>query len=185
MTAIPGVGDDRTIIEIGPIAVKNGDPLTLRIPRFDYLEPDLHDALIEDLTNLDVEAELVAVANDLAETPIGTAVVWQPLSKAARKKLIDAGVKATRIVEAKRREDEFTVPTAEVLAKLQPWSEQTTEPLHKRIRKARLVALKHVVTPEELAVCTSLATGQLNEIWSQWEKKSNISLGESPASESS
>jgi len=185
MSEIPGLGDERTIIKIGPISVKDGDPITLRIPRFDYLDPDVHDALVDDLSALDVEAELISVANDLADTPIGTPVVWQPLSKQARKALLDAGVKVTRIVEAKRREDEFTVPSAKVLAKLQQWSEQPLPPLHKRVRAARLVALKHVLDPEEMAVCESLATGQLNEIWSQWEKKSNISLGELLASESS
>ena len=185
MSEIPGVGDERTMIEVGPIQVKDGGSLTLKIPRFDFLPPDKHDALFNDLTSLDFETEMIAVANDLADTPIGTAVIWQPLSKQTRRKLMDAGVKVTRIVEAKRREDELTVPNKKVLESLKPWSERDLDPLHVRIRKARLTALKHVVTAEQFAVCETLASGQLNEIWSQWEKNSDISLGEFMASDSS
>jgi hypothetical protein len=185
MAEIPGIGDERTMIEIGPISVPDGEPITLKVPRFDYLPPDKHDALFEDLVALDVDAELVAVSNDLADTPVGTTVYWNPLSKQARGKLIDMGVTVTRIVEAKRREDELSVKSAAVLKKLSEYSDRTLEPLHKRVRKARLTALKHVLTPEQLAVCERLANGQLNEIWAQWEKKSDISLGELLASDSS
>lgn len=185
MTEIPGIGDERTLITVGPIAVPGGAPLVLKLPRFDYLPPDTHDALFDDLINLDVDTELVAVANDLAETPVGTAVVWQPLSKQARRKLIDLGVTVTRIVEAKRREDELVAKSDEVLKNLEPYSDRSLEPLHKRVRRARLTALKHVVTAEQYAVCEKLTSGQLNEIWTQWETKSDISLGEFLASENS
>lgn len=184
-TEIPSIDDPRIFIDIGPIPTKEGTPLNLRVPRFDFLEPDTHDALMSDVEALDVEAELIGAANDLAETPVGTPLLWQALQKETRKQLASVGVKIKRIFENNVRQDELTVPTAEVLSALEPWSSQDVVPLHKRMRFVRLAMLKHVVTPEQLEVCGTLASGQLNEIWDQWQTQSNIALGEFLASDSS
>lgn len=185
MTDIPGIDDDRIFITIGPIAVKGGEPLTLRIPRLDFLDPDTYDALMDDLEALDVEAQVIAVANDLAETPVGTSVFWEPLLKAARAKLSELGVNVKRIAPNGLSRDEITCPSDEVLEALRPYSDQPVLSLPKRARTVVLAMLKHVVSEEDLAVCSKLAIGQLNAIRDEWQQKSQVSLGEFLASASS
>lgn len=185
MTAIPGIDDDRIFITIGPISVKGGEPLTLRIPRLDFLDPDTYDALMDDLEALDVEAQVIAVANDLSETPVGTAVFWEPLLKPARAKLTELGVVVKRIAPNGLSRDEITCPTDEVLAALDPYSGLPVLSLPKRARTVVLAMLKHVLTEDELAVCSKLAIGQLNAIRDEWQQKSQVSLGEFLASASS
>lgn len=185
MSEIPGVGDDRVQISIGPIHVKDHDDVTLKVPRFDFLDPETHDALMADLEKLDVEAQVIAVANDLAETPVGTAVFWEPLLKPARKKLEEAGVVVKRIAPNGLNRDEITAATAAVLKKLKPYSDQEVLPLHKRSREVVLSMLKHVATPEEIELCSKMAIGQLNAIREEWQQKSSVSLGEFLASASS
>jgi hypothetical protein len=185
MTAIPGIDDDRIFITIGPISVKGGEPLTLRIPRLDFLDPDTYDALMDDLEALDVEAQVIAVANDLAETPVGTSVFWEPLLKPARAKLAELGVVVKRIAPNGLSRDEITCPDEKVLKALEPFSGLPVLSLPKRARTVVLAMLKHVLTEDELEACSKMAIGQLNAIRDEWQQKSQVSLGEFLASESS
>lgn len=182
---IPGIGDDRIMIAIGPISVKDGDPVTLRVPRFDFLDPETHDALIADLETLDVEAQMIAVANDLAETPVGTPVFWEPLLKPTRAKLTGLGVKVKRVNAGQVARDEIIAPTEKVLKTLTPYSDQPVLGLQKRGRSVVLSMLKHVLPDDQLEVCGKLALGQLNAIRDEWQTRSAVSLGEFLASESS
>ena len=185
MREIPSIDDDRVKVTIGPIPVKDGDPITLKIPRLDFLEPDVHDQLISDLEALDVEAQIIAVANDLTETPAKTPVFWEPVLKPARQKLVELGVKWERVAPNGVNRDQFTAPTQKVVETLQPYSDQPVLSLPQRARSVVLTMLKHVLTEDELAACSKMAIGQLNAIRDEWQKQSQVSLGEYLASESS
>lgn len=185
MLEIPSIDDDRVKITIGPITLKSGESFTLKVPRLDFLDPDEHESMIEELNALDVESQIIAVANDLAESPIKTESVWEPVLKPARLKLIELGVKWERISVEGRNRDKFTVPSQKVLDALEPYSSQEVQSLPKRNRAVALTVLKHILTPAELEKCSQLAIGQLNAIRDEWQKQSNITLGEFLASESS
>lgn len=185
MSEIPGVGDERVTISIGPLSVKGHGSVTLKVPRFGSMDIETHDALIADLEALDVEAQVIGVANDLAEAPVGTKVFWEPLLKAARKQLTDLGVVVKRTAPNGSPRDEVTCPSQKVLAALEPYSDKPVLSLPKRSREVVLAMLKHVVSAEELAVCEKCTLDQLNYIREQWQSKSSMSLGEFLASDSS
>lgn len=185
LTEIPGAGDDRIMIAIGPIAVKGRKPITIRVPRFDFLDPDTYDALIKDLEDLDAEAQVVAVANDLADTPVGEPVFWEPLMKPARITLQNLGVVVKRNKFGDVVREEISCPTDEVLEALRPYSDQPVLTLPKRARSVVLSMLKHVLTPSQLEACGLMTVGQLNAIRDEWHAKSQVSLGEFLASSSS
>lgn len=185
MSEIPGVGDDRIMITIGPISLKDREPLTIKVPRFDFLDPDTYDALIAGLEELDAEAQIIGVANDLAETPVGTSVFWEPLMKSARAKLAELGVVVKRTAPNDLVREEITAPTEKVLKALQPYSDKPVLSLPKRARTVVLSMLKHVLSEDEFEACQSLTMGQLNAIRDEWQAKSQVSLGEFLASERS
>ncbi|MBU3748788.1 MAG: hypothetical protein FGM36_16175, partial [Burkholderiaceae bacterium] len=57
---LPGFDDERTQIPF-TIPVKGRKPVTVKIPRFDYIPEDVFDALMADLEALDVEQQVIGV----------------------------------------------------------------------------------------------------------------------------
>lgn len=184
-SVIPGAGDDRVYIKIGPLQIPGHGEVTLRVPRFGSLDIDTFDAMFADLEELDVEAQLVAVANDLAENPIGEKLVWDPLLKQAKRKLAEAGVQVKRVNVAGRLQDEVVCPSEDVLERLSEWSEQPVLSLPKRSREVVLTMLKHVLPEDDIEIYAKCTVDQMNFIRSEWESKSQLTLGEFLASESS
>jgi hypothetical protein len=181
---IPGMDDERVRITI-TVPVKGRKPLVLKIPRHDFLDTETQDAMSASVEALDVESELIAVAADLDETPVGEKSVWVPLMKGTRRRLEELGVKVVRVVIDGKKQDEVTAPTVEVLQNLRPYSDLPPVPLNKRVRNARLAMLKHVMSPAQFEALSTAADGQINQVFTQWQEESNISLGEFLASGSS
>lgn len=185
MVEIPSIDDDRVKISIGPIPIPGGDPITLRIPRIDFLPDEVQDEIQSDLEALDVEAQMIGVAVDLTETPVNTAVYWIPVLKAARQKLVELGVKWERVAPAGENRDKFIAPTKKVVEALQLWADKPVLSLPRREKMVALAMLKHVLSEDELAKCSALTNGQVKAISVEWQNKSRMSLGEYLASESS
>lgn len=180
---LAGFDDERTKIPF-TVPVKGKRPQTVKIPRFDFIDEDTFDALTGDLEALDVEQQVIAVANDLAAVPIGEVVSWEPLIDAARKRLTGLGVKVVRVVADKKPQDDVSAPSDAVVAALEPYSSQKPLQLRKRSREICLAMLKHVVTEEQYGWFEALPTGALDELLTAWRKQSAVSLGESEASSS-
>lgn len=151
---------------------------TVQVPRLDYLDEDTFDALNSDLEALDVEQQLIAVANDIASAKPGTKLQWMPLMELTKQKLAGFGVEIARVTVKDSRYDEVCAPTDEVVAALKPYSEQRALPLRKRGREIALTMLKHAVAEEDYALFEPLRVGQLDRILSQWRKHSSVTLGE-------
>lgn len=179
--ALVGFDDDRTKIPF-TIPVKGGKPVTVSVPRFDYIDEDTFDEMTAELDRLDAEQLVINVAHDLADLPAGTESEWVPLNDTARKTLTDLGVEIKRVLLGKASQDNITAPTDEVLSALEPYSSQKVLPLRKRQRQIVLSMLKYVVTEEELALFGTLPAGALDDLLKSWREKSNVSLGESDAS---
>lgn len=152
---------------------------TVSVPRLDFIDEDTFDALNEDLEALDVEQQLVAVANDIAAAKVGAKLQWDPLLQAAKDKLTGLGVEIERVTVADgARRDEVSAPTEDVVEALKPYSDQKPLPLRKRGREIALTMLKHVVDDDDFEAFESLRIGQLDRILSQWRKHSTVTLGE-------
>jgi len=178
---LPGFDDERTKIPF-QIPVKGRKPVTVHIPRFDYIDEDTFDALMADLEKLDVEQQIIAVANDLTEVEPGNEVTWEPLLDDAKKQLSDLGVKIIRTMIKGQSQDLVSAPDEAVVEALKPFAAEKPMPLRKRSRSICLAMLKHVVTPEQLEWFEALPTGALDELLTTWRNQSTISLGESAAS---
>ena len=178
---LPGFDDERTQIPF-TIPVKGRKPVTVNVPRFDYIPEDTFDALMADLERLDVEQQLIAVANDLSEVDPGTEVPWEPLLDDAKKQLADLGVKVFRTMKQGSSQDLVSAPDAKVVEALAPLAAEKPLPLRKRSRSICLAMLKHVVSEQELEWFSTLPSGALDELLTQWRTQSTVSLGESEAS---
>lgn len=179
---LSGFDDERTKI---PFQIPvNGKPVTVMVPRFDYINEDVFDEITIDLENLDSEQQVIAVANDLASIPAGSVTEWEPLMESATKVLTDLGVVIERVSQGKARQDNVSAPTDKVLAALEPYSSQEPLTLRKRSRGIALTMLKHVVTEEQLGWFSALPAGALDDLLTQWRGQSRVSLGESGASSS-
>lgn len=178
---LPGFDDERTQIPF-TIPVKGRKPATINIPRFDYIPEETFDALMADLERMDVEQQVIAVANDLADVEPGTEVTWEPLLDDAKKQLTDLGVKVFRTMKQGQSQDLVSAPDAQVVEALAPFAAQKPLPLRKRSRSIALAMLKHVVSPQELEWFEALPTGALDELLTTWRSQSTVSLGESEAS---
>lgn len=178
---LPGFDDERTQIPF-TIPVKGRKPATVKIPRFDYIPEDVFDALMADLERLDVEQQVIAVANDLTEVEPGTEVTWEPLLDDAKKQLTDLGVKVFRTMKQGQSQDLVSAADESVVQALSPFAAEKPMPLRKRSRSICLAMLKHVVTDQEYEWFEALPTGALDELLNTWRSQSTISLGESEAS---
>ncbi len=177
---LSGFDDPKTKIPF-TVPVKGRKPATVHIPRFDYIDEDTFDLIMADLEKLDVEQQLIAVANDLAAAEPGTELVWEPLLDDAKSKLTALGVKVIRTLKQGQAQ-ELISADAKAIEDLAPYSEQTPLPLRKRSRSIALAMLKHVVTDQEWEWFDALPTGALDELLNTWRQQSTVSLGESEAS---
>lgn len=178
---LPGFDDERTQIPF-TIPVKGRKPVTVKIPRFDYIPEDTFDAIMKDLEALDVEQQLIAVANDLSEVEPGTEITWEPLLDDAKKQLGELGVKVFRTMKQGQSQDLVSAPDDKVVEALKPLAAEKPQPLRKRSRSICLAMLKHVVSEEELGWFDALPSGALDELLTTWRTQSTVSLGESEAS---
>lgn len=151
---------------------------TVKLPRLDYIDEDTYDALNADLEASDVEQQLVAVANDLAASPVGEKLPWQPLLSATKEKLAALGVEVVRVTEDGVRRDEVSAPSDDVVKRLKPYSDKQPQPIRKRGREIALTMLKHVVSDDEYKLFEQLRVGQLDRILAEWRKHSTVSQGE-------
>lgn len=172
--------DERTKIPF-TVPVKGRRPATVLIPRFDYIDEDTFDAIMADLERLDVEQQVIGVANDLSEVEPGSEVTWEPLLDDAKRQLTDLGVKVIRNISKGQSQDLISAD-AKALEALEPYSSQTPLPLRKRSRSIALAMLSHVVTDEQYGWFEALPTGALDELLTTWRQQSTVSLGESAAS---
>lgn len=179
--SLAGFDDERTQIPF-TIPIKGRKPATVKIPRFDYIPEDVFDALMADLERLDVEQQVIAVANDLAEVEPGTDVDWEVLIDEAKTCLLGLGVTVSRKMSKGASRDVVCAPDAAVIAALEPYSSQKPLPLRKRSREICLTMLKHVVSEQELEWLEALPSGALDELLTTWKAQSTMSLGESEAS---
>ena len=178
---LPGVDDERTQIPF-TIAVKGRKPVTVKIPRFDYIPEDVFDALMADLEALDVEQQVIGVANDLSEVEAGTEITWEPLLEDTKRQLTALGVKVFRTMKQGQSQDLVCAPDDKVKEALAPLAAHKPLPLRKRSRSIALAMLKHVVPDDQFAWFEDLPTGALDELLTTWRSQSTISLGESEAS---
>ena len=178
---LPGFDDERTQIPF-TIPVKGRKPVTVKIPRFDYIPEDTFDALMADLEKLDVEQQVIAVANDLTEVEPGTEITWEPLLDDAKKQLTDLGVKVFRTMSKGQSQDLVSAPDSKTIDALAPFAAEKPLPLRKRSRSICLAMLKHVVSEQELEWFEALPSGALDELLTTWRTQSTVSLGESEAS---
>lgn len=178
---LPGFDDERTQIPF-TVPVKGRKPVTVKIPRFDYIPEDTFDALMADLEKLDVEQQVIAVANDLSEVEPGTEVTWEPLLDDAKKQLTELGVKVFRTMSKGQSQDLVSAPDEKVIEALAPFAAEKPLPLRKRSRSICLAMLKHVVSEQELEWFEALPSGALDELLTTWRTQSTVSLGESEAS---
>lgn len=185
MREIPSADDDRVKVTIGPILLPDGEKLTLKLRRIDFLPDEVQDQIQKDCEAQDVDASLIQVANDLVETPVGTPVYWMPVLKAARAQLIELGVKWERVAPNGMNRDKFTAPSKKVVEALQPWADKPQLSLPRREKSVALAMLQNVLTAEELAKVSTLTNGQVKAITEEWQKQSAMSLGEFMASENS
>lgn len=170
---ISDVDSDENLI---PVEFPGGK--VVKIIRLDYLDEETADAMQSDLEALDVEQQLVAVANDIASAKVGERLKWQPLLDDTKAKLVAVGVEVSRVVDADGRYDEVRAPSAAVLDALMPYSEQKTLSVRKRGREVALTMLKHVVAEDELPLFEALVLGQLNSLLGEWRKNSSATQGE-------
>jgi hypothetical protein len=178
---LPGFDDDRIKIPF-TIPVKGRKPVTVMVPRFDYIDEDTFDLIMADLEQLDVEQQIIAIANELAELPVGTDIKWEPVLENTKTRLTDLGVKFSRTMVQGVSQDLISAPTDAVVKALEPFSSQTPSPIRKRSRSIALAMLKHVVSDQELQWFTDLPSGALDELLTAWKSASTVSLGESEAS---
>lgn len=179
--SLPGFDDERIMIPFS-VPSKGRKPVTVKVPRFDFIDEETFDALMADLEELDVEQQIIGVANDLIEVEPGTEVPWEPLLDGAKKKLADIGVKVVRTMKQGQSQDLVSAPDETVAQKLGPFAADKPLPLRKRSRSICLAMLKHVVTPQELELFNALPSGALDELLTTWRNQSTVSLGESEAS---
>lgn len=176
-----GFDDERVKIAF-TIPVKGRKPATVHIPRFDYIDEETFDRIMSDLEVLDVEQQVIAVANDLKDIDPGTEVMWEPLLDDAKRQLTECGVVVKRTMKQGQSQDVIVAPDKAVVDALEPhWSEQPL-PLRKRSRSIALAMLKHVVSEQEWEWFSALPTGALDELLTQWRTQSTVTLGESEAS---
>lgn len=178
---LPGFDDDRVMLQF-TVPIKGRRPATVKIPRFDYIPEDTFDALMVDLERLDVEQQVIAVANDLKEVEPGTEVTWEVLLDDAKKQLTDLGVRVVRSMSKGQSQDLVSAPTDAVLEALAPFAAEKPLPLRKRSRSICLAMLKHVVSEQEYQWFEELPSGALDELLTTWRNQSTVSLGESEAS---
>lgn len=178
---LAGFDDPKTKIPF-TIPVKGRKPVTVNVPRFDYIDEDTFDAIMSDLEVLDVEQQVIAVANDLNDVEPGTEVTWEPLLDDAKRQLTDLGVKVVRTMSKGQSQDIISAPNADVVTALEPFSSQSPLPLRKRSRSIALAMLKHVVSEDEWSWFNALPSGALDELLTAWRNQSTVSLGESEAS---
>lgn len=178
---LAGFDDDKVKIPF-TIPVKGRKPVTVQIPRFDYIEEDTFDAIMADLERLDVEQQLIAIANDLAAAEPGTEIPCEQLLDDARQQLLDLGVSVKRSMKQGQSQDVVSAADSKTLEALEPLSSQEALPLRKRARSITLAMLKHVVTEQELEWFSALPTGALDELLTTWKNQSQATLGESAAS---
>lgn len=179
--SLPGFDDERIMIPF-TVPIKGRKPATVKVPRFDYIEEDIFDALMADLEKLDVEQQVIAVANDLSVVEPGTEVTWEPLLDDAKKQLTDLGVKVVRTMKQGQSQELVSAPDESVVKALEPFAVEKPMPLRKRSRSICLAMLKHVVSPQELEWFEALPSGALDEVLTTWRNQSTVSLGESEAS---
>jgi hypothetical protein len=107
---LPGFDDDRIKIPF-TIPVKGRKPVTVMVPRFDYIDEDTFDLIMADLEQLDVEQQVIAIANELAELPVGTDIKWEPVLEDTKTRLTDLGVKFSRTMVQGMSQDLISAPT--------------------------------------------------------------------------
>lgn len=176
-----GFEDEKTKIPF-TIPVKGRKPVTIQIPRFDYIPEDVFDQIMDELERLDVEQQVIAVANDLKDVDPGTEVTWDVLLDDAKAQLKDLGVVVRRTMKQAQSQDVVSAPTEAVKQALEPFSSQQALPLRKRSRSIALAMLKYVVSEQEYAWFEELPTGALDELLTTWRTQSTATLGESEAS---
>ena len=180
--SLAGFDDERTKLPVQVPVRGKAKPVTVMLPRFDYIPEDQFDALMSDLEQLDVEQQVIAAANDLAAAGVGESVEWEPLIEEARTQLEGLGVEVVRSMKQGQSRELLTAPSEKVLEQLAPFSAKTPLPLRKRSRSIALTMLKHVVTEEQFTWFEELPTGALDELLTGWRNASTLTLGESEAS---
>lgn len=178
---LSGFDDERTKIPFA-IPVKGRKPVTVMIPRFDYIPEDQFDAIMTDLEKMDVEQQVLAVANDLVEADMGEEINWEVLIDDAKKQLTDLGVVVKRTMKQGQSQDLVSAPDEKTLEALREVAVDKPLPLRKRSRSIALAMLKHVVTDEQYGWFEDLPSGALDELLTTWRNQSTVSLGESEAS---
>lgn len=178
---LSGFDDERTKIPF-TVPVKGRKPVTVLIPRFDYIDEETFDAIMSDLERLDVEQQVLAVANDLVAAGPGVEVPWEALLEDAKTRLKALGVDVRRTMKQGQTQDVVSAPDESVVEALRPVAVEKPLPLRKRSRSICLAMLKHVVSEQELGWFEALPSGALDELLTQWREQSTVSLGESTAS---
>lgn len=178
---LAGFDDEKTKIPF-TVPVKGRKPATILIPRFDYIDEDTFDAIMSDLERMDVEQQVIGVANDLVAVDAGTEVTWEQLLDDAKTRLVALGVIVSRTMRQGQSQDVVCAPNDAVREALKPLAVTKPLPLRKRSREIALAMLKHVVSEQELEWFTALPTGALDELLTTWRNQSTVSLGESEAS---
>ncbi len=159
-----------------PVTFPGGQ--VVKILRLDFLDEDTFDAMEADLAALDVQQQLLGVANDIIAAPVGAKLQWQTLLDGTKEKLTALGVDVNRVVNDEGRYDEVSAPTAEVVEAVKQHSGSKPLPLRKRGREIALTMLKHVVGDEEYALFEDLRVGQLNDLLAEWRSNSRTTQGE-------
>jgi hypothetical protein len=182
---LAGFDDDRTKLPVQVPVRGKTKPVTVKLPRFDYIPEATFDALMADLERLDVEQQVIAAANNLTEIEVGEEVEVDSLMDAAKTRLDELGVEVQRSMKQGHAFDVLIAKDDSVIEALKPLAEQKPLPLRKRSREIAITMLRHVVTPEQLEWFEDLPSGALDELLTAWRDASTLSLGESEASPTS
>jgi len=174
--------DERTKIAVEVPVTGRKQPVTVMLPRFDYIPEDKFDRLMDDLEALDVEQQVISAANDLTAVPVGEEVTWEPLIDEARARLEKLGVVVRKSMKQGQSRELLSAPDDTVLEALAPFASVKPKPMRKRTREIALVMLKSVVSEEQYEWFDALPSGALDELLSYWKSQSAITLGESAAS---
>jgi hypothetical protein len=183
--SLAGYDDARTKLPVQVPVRGKTKPVTVNLPRFDYIDEDTFDALMADLELLDVEQQVLAMANELVALEPGEEVETDPLLDAAKTQLEGLGVEVRRNMKKGQSHDVCVAPTEAVIETLTPVASKKPQPLRKRSRSIALTMLKHVVEPDQYTWFEDLPSGALDELLTAWRDASSVTLGESEASPTS
>ena len=177
--SLAGFDDERTkfAVEV-PALPPARKPVTVMLPRFDYMPEAEYDAMMAELESQDVEQEVIGVAADLIASG-GSRVEWDRLAPEAKSQLQALGVNVSRATKAGRPID---VCETDDVSRLAEFSDRKPATVRKRMRNVALTMLRHWVDASQMPMFEALPSGALDELMKGWRDASALSLGESAAS---